>query len=210
MPLAGGLDPRRAERRLPDVAVVEVAVGKLALSGGEQQPVDSGMLPEMLGDGHGDHGWKRHLACLAALRQGNDGVATEELHLLADKNTVTDQVNVLDPQTEDLTLPEPAAGRYHWSGPPSLGMSVHHSGHLLDRPRDDLGRLNRRGSHGGGATGVARDEVVLDGGAQMADRLASMTRTYRGAQVSWRPRSHAWTVDGRIWRSSIVPRVGRM
>ena len=37
-----------------------------------------------------------------------------------------------------------------------------------------------------------------------------MTRTYRGAHVSWRPRSHAWTVDGRIWRSSIVPRVGRM
>ncbi len=43
----------------------------------------------MLGDGHGDDGGKRHLACLAAFRQGNDGVATEELHLLADKNTVT-------------------------------------------------------------------------------------------------------------------------
>ncbi|MGH3848852.1 MAG: hypothetical protein ACRDRT_03985, partial [Pseudonocardiaceae bacterium] len=35
--LAGGLDIRRPERRLPDVAVVEVAVGQLALSGGEQE-----------------------------------------------------------------------------------------------------------------------------------------------------------------------------
>lgn len=104
----------------------------------------------MIGDGHGNDIRKRHLACLAALRQGNDGVATEELDLLANEEPVTDKVDVLDTQTEDLTLPEPAPGRYHRSGPPSLGMSVHHGGHLLDRPRDDLGRQNRRGLHRAG------------------------------------------------------------
>ncbi len=42
----------------------------------------------------------------------------------------------------------------------------------------------------------------------MADRLASITRTYRGAARSWRSRSHAWTIDGRMLRTSKPPKAG--
>lgn len=72
-------------------------------------------------------------------------MATEELDLLANEEPVTHEVDVLDPQSEHFTLPGPTPGGHDRSCPPSLRMSLDHGHHLLDRPRDNLGWLNRRG-----------------------------------------------------------------
>ncbi len=89
----------------------------------------------MLCEGHRNDIRQRNLALPTAFRWGENGLILDEAQLPSDKDHPTQEVDVLDRETEDLALTQLTTGAQHRYGP-KLGRVA------LD---DSLGRLNRPG-----------------------------------------------------------------
>jgi hypothetical protein len=85
----------------------------------------------------------------------------EQLHLVPDEEAIAKEVDVLDPQAEDLALPQPAPGGQDRGRPPLPRRRGDNSGDLLRRPRHDIVLLDRGRTNRSRCAGVVRNQITL-------------------------------------------------
>lgn len=93
----------------PDVAIDVVAVERLVLPTGEDEiVVTCGEPAQVLRELHGHPLGQRHGSRSAALGLVDDDSPPDDLDLLLDPQLLPQEVDVTDPQAEDLALTQPA------------------------------------------------------------------------------------------------------
>ncbi len=96
----------------------------------------------------------------------DDDSPPDDLGLLLDPQLLPQEVDVTDPEAEDLALTQPATRRHHRHRPVAGRESLDDRLHLLGRPRLHLALFDFGRPDGVGLARVAGDEAVVDGGVE--------------------------------------------